>query len=255
MHLRLFLLIVAVTLVACADVGDRDNPTDPVAPSYAQSLHYGEYYDPGTKSSVKSKIAWNYMNPAVAYGEVLDGRDVRIYRTAYINDRVWLAENVNYDGSGLCYENDSTLCAKYGRLYTYKEASTVCPQGFHLPTKEEWNLLPDASALLASKGWQLDNGDMGGSNSSGFTVLPGGRYVSVKSSSVDTGYADIAHAAYMWTATKASNDSAYSVLFSSVPERWLGLSPRSDRFYVRCVRESSATFVPVTTVDTTALGG
>ena len=53
-----------------------------------------------------------------------------------------MAQNLNYHaGSGCwCYDNSSN-CEKYGRLYTWETANKVCPNGWHLPNKREWEVL------------------------------------------------------------------------------------------------------------------
>jgi uncharacterized protein (TIGR02145 family) len=50
---------------------------------------------------------------------------------------------LTYDapGGSWCYDDDPANCAIYGRLYTYTEATGVCPAGSHLGTDEDWMLL------------------------------------------------------------------------------------------------------------------
>ena len=53
-----------------------------------------------------------------------------------------MAENLNIDlGGSRCYQDKPENCAKYGRLYTWDVAMSVCPKGWHLPTNEEWGEL------------------------------------------------------------------------------------------------------------------
>ena len=45
-----------------------------------------------------------------------------------------------------CYEEKDTNCEKFGRLYTWKAACTVCNmlgEGWRLPTNEEWRNLAE----------------------------------------------------------------------------------------------------------------
>ena len=71
---------------------------------------------------------------------LVDSRDSRTYRTIEIGGRVWMAENLNYQGqndisladdslrmwSG-CYNDSALYCEKQGRLYQWDAAMTACP--------------------------------------------------------------------------------------------------------------------------------
>ena len=154
--------------------------------------------------SVKKKTAWDYLNSNINYGEMIDNRDSRTYKTVKIGDHVWMAENLNYEtenswcGGG--FSTNEGNCSKYGRLYTWTAAvgksdeelgyghtcgnsgkvCGVCPEGWHLPDTTEWNNLVTAvggeyyagKMLKSQTGW-LDDGN--GTNSTGFSALPAGR--------------------------------------------------------------------------------
>ncbi|MBO4437578.1 MAG: hypothetical protein J5791_11925 [Fibrobacter sp.] len=44
-----------------------------------------------------SKPVWSYMNEEIDYGCIQDLRDNQVYRTVKMGNRVWMAENLNYD--------------------------------------------------------------------------------------------------------------------------------------------------------------
>ena len=75
---------------------------------------------------------------------MIDPRDNSSYRYTEIAGKAWLAENVHYSGNSM-----SKPCSyNYGECYyTWEEAvgsdsvGGVCPEGWHLPSREEWSEL------------------------------------------------------------------------------------------------------------------
>ena len=123
-----------------------------------------------------------------------DSRDGNVYKTVKIGDQTWMAENLAYDAGNNCweYENDGENAATYGRLYNLETAKAACPNGWHLPSDNEWEQLaiyinetkgPYSKAgdgddwnelgkhLKTTTGWS-ENGN--GTNDFGFSGLPGG---------------------------------------------------------------------------------
>lgn len=91
-------------------------------------------------------------------GKIVDERDGQEYTTVTFTvekhdgfsvTRTWLAENARYNVDGsVCYDNTSEYCNKFGRLYNYEQAQSACPEGYHLSTIKEWELL-----VKAYRGW------------------------------------------------------------------------------------------------------
>jgi len=138
-----------------------------------------------------------------------DTRDGQRYKIATIGEEVWFAENLNYNAEGSkCYNNDPANCEKYGRLYDWSTAMTLCPSGWHLPSDDEWDALITAvggssnagTKLKATSGWS-SNGN--GTDDYGFSALPGGDGYS------DGGFINVEDYGDWWSSTEYDSYYAY----------------------------------------------
>ncbi len=171
--------------------------------------------------------------------EFVDSRDGKTYTSVNIDGVIWMAENLKYDTeNSYCYEDDFGNCQYFGRLYTWESALNACPDGYHLPTVDEWNALLRAvggeeiagDALKSSSGWH-DNYTGSGSNAYGFKALPAG----VRNS--DGEYFDINDYASFWSVSDAGISNAYYLSISY--EDALAELDKSNKHYaqsVRCVK-------------------
>lgn len=69
-----------------------------------------------------------------------DPRDSTMYKTVQIANQIWFAENLRYKTDDYI-SSDSAICETYGYLYKWNTAKSACPNGWHLPTNYEWNIL------------------------------------------------------------------------------------------------------------------
>ena len=104
------------------------------------------------------RYPWNIWRD---YGLLVDGRDHGHYKTLDIDTLQWMAENLNFaTDSSWCYDHDSANCDVYGRLYRGRDAETLCPNGWRLPTADDWRFLLHTAGdghaltrLTTSSGW------------------------------------------------------------------------------------------------------
>lgn len=149
-------------------------------------------------------------NTGECKGTFTDHRDGQIYKMVEINDQCWMAQNLNYKTSrySYCYNEDPVKCNKYGRLYEWEMALTACPDGWHLPSKEEWDAMIEFAGGKSDAGEKLKIGTGWKYSGSGtdefeFATIPGG-YMHR-----GCDYRNIGFNAYFWTSTKKKNKYPY----------------------------------------------
>lgn len=193
--------------------------------------------------------------------------DGNVYDTVVIGSQVWLAENLkttkytngvsislvidseewaSLSSAAYCwYDNHPDFKNTYGALYNWYagNAGNLCPEGYHVPTKDDWTILIDhlggekvAGGKLKEAGllhWQSPN--TGASNESGFTALAGG-FRNFNGSSVSIGYEG-----WWWTSTPgpASEKIAYRFFLRSV-DSWIvdGSWEKTAGKSIRCMKDN-----------------
>jgi uncharacterized protein (TIGR02145 family) len=106
-----------------------------------------------------------------------DSRDGKKYKSVKIGKQTWMAENLAYKTKSGCWAYDSSQnnVKSYGYLYNWEAAKKACPSGWHLPSEQEYGKISyfySGDAMKSSSGWWPEK--CNGSNTSGFTGLPGG---------------------------------------------------------------------------------
>lgn len=171
------------------------------------------------------------------------------YAVVTLDSQDWMAENLNYETvDSWWYDNNSSNGDIYGRLYTWDAAIAACPDGWHLPTDDEWKVLEmylgmsqseadmdgwrgtdEGKKLKSTSGWDYSIG----TDSVGFTALPGGYYIYHNETFDGLGYST-----YWWSATENTSANAwFRGLFSSFVKVSRGVYNKQYGYSVRCVRD------------------
>jgi len=248
--------LVACVLVAC----EPDSGDSPVGPGGPPAV---------ARTADEDSLAWSLRpwNSAVPYGTMTDARDGHRYRTVTIGSQTWMAENLAWDTANAkeswCWDGKPEYCRAYGRYYTEAVVLAgqtpsdavpsgvrgICPQGWHLPSKEEWKILMRATgdtihpapALRArDAGWADGDSIVPATDLLGFRALP----VAYRSSM--TGVFDTTHfsryggsAEFRTSSARGSfNDGVYTYLYAS--DEGLGFSSlggNGNGLSVRCLRD------------------
>jgi uncharacterized protein (TIGR02145 family) len=192
-----------------------------------------------------------------SFGTFTDTRDGQTYKTVKIGKQAWMARNLNYKpqtGNSWCYDNKESNCKKYGRLYDWETAKTVCPTGWALPEYEDWyelvattggDMRAAGKKLKAKSGWifsgcnpwDVENCKERGGNGTdefGFSALPSGvRHVKGR-------FYRAANYVCWWTNAENDEDLAYGAYMDYDNYRGLdqGEFHKSDGRSVRCVADN-----------------
>jgi uncharacterized protein (TIGR02145 family) len=179
------------------------------------------------------------------------GNDIANYKTKTIGTQTWMAENMNHAVSdSKCYENKPANCDKYGRLYDWATAMTVCPSGWHLPSDEDWDILMNyvqtdngrtytsgshasiaGKYLKATSGWNYGGQSWNGEDKYGFAALPGSY------SNSGGSYVIVGKGGHWWSSTEDGSGNAYRRYMDYDIEGVGRVSNwKSFMFSVRCVQ-------------------
>lgn len=197
------------------------------------------------------------------------------YKTVEINGMVWMAENLRStkfnDGEDITYveyqedylelwdegawhlaldkpaytfyESNEEYRDLYGYLYNYEVAKDprICPEGWHVPTKDEWTALADAAGgkstaatkLKSTSGWDTVQGvDGNGTDEFGFNALPGGDI------SEWGGCAYVGQQGFWWTSTDIGSGYVFYVnLVSHKEEIYIEYASCLRGISIRCVKD------------------
>lgn len=164
-----------------------------------------------------------------------EGRD---YDTVVIGHQVWMAKNLNVsvfqngdtipnaetdkewekygrmkEPAWCYYENEEIHGQKYGKLYNWyavNDPRGLCPEGWRVPTKSDWEQLfnhyyglsrdTTHELIMSRKEWY-------GVNESGFNAYPsGGRFA-------DGAFEGLGSDGYFWSSTECGYDDRHAIFY------------------------------------------
>lgn len=186
----------------------------------------------------------------------VDARDGKQYPYATIAGMDWMSSNLAYEGTGTSFLNSGAVDNIFGRFYTFTQAQQACPEGWTLPSEDDWKALaeclgssvrPDlvipsiAGSLMVdayfndNKMWDYWPGvDI--TNTTGLGVIPLGYVMNNSSSGSFAGFGTYAA---LWTSTPAAegDNVIYRYIYQDKPDVFPGLGDRNAlSLNVRCIR-------------------
>jgi uncharacterized protein (TIGR02145 family) len=201
-------------------------------------------------------------------GTFQDSRDKHEYSWVKIGSQIWMAENMahvpyvnpstvqsvtearsyvyGYQGTNITEAMATANYAKHGGLYNFEAAKIACPDGWHLPTDQEWKTMEMSLGLTQAEADNLGlrtSGSLGlklksasawtggsNTNSSGFNALPSGYLGTL-------GFDQLGTAVVFWTATPDEGGFALDRFMDNTSDGIdRGPWPRNEGYSVRCVR-------------------
>ena len=165
------------------------------------------------------------------------------YYYTHIGDLDWFRNNLAWTGAGLAYENADVTSFPLGRYYTWEEAMTACPEGWRLPTVEEWATLGNSAGPLTSDAY-LNSQRMweywpavSRTNATQMGIIPAGYALPALTKPT---YTNIYKYAAFWTATESAQDptmAAFRYMYVEEDAVLTGYgNKQSLSLSVRCVR-------------------
>ena len=202
-------------------------------------------------------------------GDTVSDIDGNLYHIITLGKQDWLKENLkathyskgegihhvvgdsewaSLDKGAYCnYDKNPANADTYGRLYNWfavEDSRNICPQGWHVPTKDDWQSLIDylggtsiSGGKMKSTGtlqqgtglWEEPN--TGGTNESEFTALPGG------ARDQDGSYSMLTFNASFWSASTNGDEAWNHLLTFKYATSEQNSNHKKSGFSVRCIKD------------------
>lgn len=251
--------------------GSTTTETDQVTATVDRSVLVSGGYEGTitiTSGGGNQDIIVSVKAPEEIPGTFIDSRDGHEYNYIKIGDQIWMAENLaylpevsppselsvtepqycvyDYYGTNVSEAKATDNYNTFGVLYNWKAAMEACPEGWHLPTDDEWKQLEmfvglsqseaddtgnrgndEGAKLKATSGWF----DYNGTDAYGFSGLRGG---------LNTGnFTDIGSGCWWCSDGAVTEDHAYYRRLRGGDCSWIVrlINDKENGCSVRCVKD------------------
>ena len=150
----------------------------------------------------------------IILNQFTDERDGETYGYIELGNQTWMTENLRY----ITPAQRDYFVTDYGLLYTWESANRICPEGWHLPTQNEWLELIDY--LGENSGTALKE--------SGFKVVYAGWY--------QLEYSSKGRVGAWWSATEYNNYAWVYYVNEWELLRYTNL-PKTSKLTIRCIKD------------------
>jgi len=198
--------------------------------------------------------------------------DGNTYMTVKIGDKWWMKENLKVTKfrngvpiknsqelkdwiqpiSSYCiYKNDVNAPGLLYNFYAVSDANNIAPEGWHVPTDDEWKVLElslgmglstvdlvnfrgylQGNYLKEKDVWNDGKGQVG-NNESGFSALPG----SCRLFTGEFGEPGLGSNGFWWTSSAHGTNAWYRYLDYKKPNVFRYFGPKNYGFSIRCVKD------------------
>jgi uncharacterized protein (TIGR02145 family) len=179
------------------------------------------------------------------------------FKTVKIGEQIWMAENLNVDhyrngdpipevinpeiwanlktGAWCYYDNNSESNKRYGKLYNWYaviDPRGLAPEGWHVPTREDFHKLQKAVSNDGNALIDIRQGT--GTNKSGFSALLSGNR------GYDGEFIGLGCYTFFWGSVELNTIFACDLaLYNSDSSIDFNTGCKEDGFSVRCVKDQS----------------
>jgi uncharacterized protein (TIGR02145 family) len=216
--------------------------------------------------AVNSKgVSYGENKVLTTFGSIIDDIDGNTYKVVMIGNNFWMAENLKTtkynngvainpistktawgtdDIGAFCYYDFNTnYNSSYGKLYNWyvvnnSNGYNVCPKGWHVPSKIEWDNLAitlqgaevAGGKMKATSDWNTPNTNA--SNSSGFQGLPSGK------SDINGNFTKLKTNGYWWSSSEFSKENAFFIdLGYNYGLMNVNNDNKNNGYSIRCVKD------------------